>query len=215
MGDGAGMRTITRLALPALLSSVLLACGGGAEDDDGIASLGGDGPTTTEPSGGGGGGRTGVSAEFQDAMLEYAECMRDQGIDFPDPQSDGNGVVVVGPEPGDEPPTQAELDEMEDADAECRHILEDVEGALPEPSPEEQQEMQDRALEFAECMRDHGIDFPDPTFGEGGEVRVGFGASGGDAPDFSDPEFQDAQEECMGDTGFGVGAAPVGSAEEE
>ena len=204
------MRTTSRLTVPALLSLALLGCGGGGDDDDAIASLGGDATTTTAGSDGGGAG-PGGSAEFQDAMLEYAECMRDQGIDFPDPQMGEGGITIVGPEPGEEPPTRAEQEEMAAADAECNHILDDVEGSLPEPTPEEQQEMQDQALAFAECMREHGIDFPDPEFGEGGEVRIGLGGGA----DFSDPDFQDAQEECQGEGGFGVGAAPVAATGDE
>ena len=200
------MRTISRLLVPALLTVGLLGCGGGDDDDNAIASLGGD-ATTTTADGGGGGGRTGDAAEFQDAMLDYAECMRDEGIDFPDPQLSEDGIAVVGPEPADGPPSQAEQDEMAAADAECNHFLEDVEGSLPEPSPEQQQEMQDQALAFAECMREHGIDFPDPEFGDGGQVTIGLGGG----VDFADPEFQDAQEACQGEGGFGVGAAPTAS----
>ncbi len=32
-------------------------------------------------------------------------------------------------------------------------------------------EMADQLLDFSKCMRDHGIDFPDPQF-EGGGVRI-------------------------------------------
>jgi hypothetical protein len=45
-------------------------------------------------------------------------------------------------------------------------------------------------LAFAECMREHGIDFPDPQF-DGGAVMVG-----GPGIDPEDPEFQAAQEAC-------------------
>ena len=69
--------------------------------------------------------------------------------------------------------------------------------------------MRDQALAFAECMRDHGIDFPDPQF-ERRRRRIG------DRPrrtvDPSDPEFQDAQEACAEDGGgiFSVGGGPGG-----
>lgn len=215
------MRTMTRITRPALLAATLAlvgtACGGGGGDDgDGVASLGADATTTTEGgSGPGGGGRSGDDSEFQDAMLEFAECMRDQGIDFPDPQvsGDGGGVVIMGPADGrDGPPSEAEMREMDAAQEECQPILEEAEGSMERPSPEEEAEMQERALAFAECMREHGIDFPDPEFGEGGRMtqRLGDGSGGIDP---NDDDFQAAQEECGESSGFGAG--PAGPAPEE
>lgn len=199
------MRTITRLTGAATLALVLAACGGGGGDDDGVASLDGGATTTTEGRGGGGGSVD--DADFRDALLEYAECMRDQGVDMPDPEIGEDGSVAIVGGGGDGPPSAAEQEEFEAADAECRDIMEGVEGSLPEPTPEEQAEIRDQALAFAECMREQGIDFPDPQFGEGGRVTMGFGADAGIDP--SDPEFQEAQEACSeGSGGFGVGFAP-------
>ena len=42
-----------------------------------------------DDEGGGQGGRP-VDPEFQDAMVEFAECMREHGIDVPDPEIDEN-----------------------------------------------------------------------------------------------------------------------------
>jgi len=213
------MRTITRICGPALAALVLAACGsGGGDDADGVASLGsGDETTTTDgDSGGGGGGRTGDDAEFQDAMLEYAQCMRDEGIDFPDPEFSGEGGAfsVMGPSDGG-PPTEADEAEMEAADEACRPILEDVRDSMPQPSPEEQAEMQDEMLAFAECMREQGIDWPDPVFDddEGGlRVRVGSGEGNDGGPDPRDPDVQDAMEECGAeDGGVIVRGGPAGA----
>ena len=41
-----------------------------------------------------------------------------------------------------------------------------------ELDPEQQAEMREQLLEFAECMRDHGIDMADPVFGEDGRVEI-------------------------------------------
>jgi hypothetical protein len=72
-------------------------------------------------------------------------------------------------------------------------------------SPEDREEAM---LDFAECMRDHGIDFPDPQFEDGGGMTIGIGPESRVDP--SDPDFQDAQEECAGDEGgiFSVGGGP-------
>jgi hypothetical protein len=43
-------------------------------------------------------------------------------------------------------------------------------------------------------MREHGIDFPDPTFGENGQATIRIGKGSGVDPD--DLKFKKAQEEC-------------------
>ena len=56
-------------------------------------------------------------------------------------------------------------------------------------SPEDQ----DKLVEFAACMREHGIEMPDPqTASGGGAVRIG-----GDGIDPGSPEFQDSMEACQ------------------
>ena len=63
------------------------------------------------------------------------------------------------------------------------------EGEQPELSPEDEEKL----LDFARCMREHGIDMPDP--GEGGMLfRVG---GPGDADAIDPEEFEAAQEACQ------------------
>jgi hypothetical protein len=50
---------------------------------------------------------------------------------------------------------------------------------------------QEAALEYARCMREHGIDMPDPT-GEGLVVR----RDGKDGPDPESEKFQEAEQAC-------------------
>ena len=58
-------------------------------------------------------------------------------------------------------------------------------------SEEDRQEMQDAALEHAQCMRENGVpDFPDPEFSEGGAMIEL------DGIDPESPAFQEAQEAC-------------------
>jgi len=214
------MRTTARWILTAgLVVLALSGCGGGGgDDDDGVASI--DSATTDEDSsddgGGGGQGGGGMSQEFQDAMLEYAECMRDEGIDFPDPQMNGDGLVIMGGGGGREdggPPSQAEMDAFEAADEACQHILEAVEGEMPRPDPEQEAEMRDQALAFSECMRENGVEnFPDPQFDEDGGMTMSIGGPDGGGIDPEDPDFQDAQEACSeeGGPGFRIGSASPG-----
>ena len=64
----------------------LAACGGGGSGNSGkVASLSG-----TAKSKSSGSNRT-STASFRTQMLAYAKCMRDNGVDFPDPQFDANG----------------------------------------------------------------------------------------------------------------------------
>jgi hypothetical protein len=133
----------------------------------------------------------------RDAMLAYAKCMRDNGVDMPDPAPGERGIRLRAPE-GVTP------EEMEAAEEECRPHLDKVEA--PELSEEQQKEFQDAALAHARCMREHGIDIPDPTFGANGEARIrvrrgrGDGATG---PDPDDPKWKAAEEACRDKLPFG------------
>jgi hypothetical protein len=68
---------------------------------------------------------------------------------------------------------------------------------------------QEAFLAFAKCMRDHGIDMPDPQFsGDDGGFNVSIGSPDGgadDAPmiDFNSDEFKEANEACGGPDGGG------------
>jgi hypothetical protein len=157
------------LALPlAAASLALAACGG---DDDPAAASSDD-----------------RRAEVREASLDYARCMREHGIDVPDPQFGEDGGLLLqrrGPE------TAA----SREAEEECQKHLEKLEP--PERSPEEEQEFRERALEFARCMRAEGIDVPDPTFGEDGRVEQRLGGPQDDPR--QDPRFEEAMEKCADD----------------
>jgi hypothetical protein len=53
--------------------------------------------------------------------------------------------------------------------------------------------MEESMLKFARCMREHGVDVPDPKPGEG--IRIG---GPGSKIDPEDPSFQKAQKACEG-----------------
>ena len=177
--------------------------GGGGGDDD-VASID-NASATTETTEGGGGGATGPdSQQFQDAALAYAQCMRDHGIDVPDPvfTDDGGGVTQRIPEGED-----VDSEEFKAAEDECRAAMED---ALPEPeplSPEEQAERQDQLLEMAQCMRDKGYDMPDPEIDSSGRVKIGRNAgpndpSTGNGPPADEEQFQQDMQECSDQAGM-------------
>jgi hypothetical protein len=217
-------RRITTALATLALAGLLAACGGdgdsGAADDD-VASVSGDGADEQAQ------GDDQADAEAE--LLDWVECMRDEGIDIPDPTRDADGnLVIQGPGigigggsqgttnsdegQGDEPPVDP--DEMNAAMEAC--------GQPPALGPsdiseEDQQAREAAALEFADCMRDHGIeDFPDPDFsdtGPGGEPQQReLGDDGGDGGgdqgsrlvlgpfgeiDLDDPEVAAAFEACQ------------------
>jgi hypothetical protein len=163
--------------LAVALGLALTACGGEDGDSDGVASLT---DTTGQTTTNGDQGSDGADAkDREEAALDYARCMRENGIDFPDPV---NGRFEFRNQRGD----QRKLEEAQRA---CQHILRD---AAPQLSEEQEAELREAAVAFAKCMREHGVDMPDPTFPEGGGIQMRMPRGSED-----DPDFQEAQKACQ------------------
>jgi hypothetical protein len=140
-----------------------------------------------EPASGSGGKSDRETA--RNAALEFAKCMRENGVDMPDPQFEGGGILQRGP---DAKTPKATLEKAEEA---CKEIRESMEPSEP-PSEEQQKEMREAALAHAKCMREHGIEnFPDPTFSADGGMQVRIDKKSGIDP--QDQDFQEAQEACQ------------------
>jgi hypothetical protein len=190
------------LAASGLLALVLLlgACSDSSADD-GVASLG-DG--TTDDSTGDGESQDDLSPEEQEeALLDWAQCMRDEGVDIPDPQVTEDGGVIIGggaeaPDGDDEgtdgdAPPALDREAMEAAMETCG----EPPGGPSELSEEELAERQDQALEFAQCMRDEGIeDFPDPDLSEQGPGGPQTRTDGPD-PDADDDDADEGSDGPM------------------
>ena len=193
------VRAVSGLVVAAALGVGLAGCGGDSDGAEQVASLdgaagGGDSADTTAAS---------LSeADQRQALLDFAECMREHGVDMPDPSFDGQGGVIQVGEMGGDPDVFAE------AQAACQPLLEDAMGSFT-PNPEQEAQMREQALAFARCMREHGVDFPDPTFGDDGTVVVAVGDSGHDP---NDPEVRAAMEACQAEMGSGPLAVPAGAA---
>ena len=129
-----------------------------------------------------GGGNTRQNAE--NAALEWAKCMRENGVDVPDPEVDSAGRLVITPDSDPPDPRQPAFRRASEA---CEDLMRK---ALPDPgdvSKEEQARMRDAALEFTKCMRKQGIDMPDPeSSGRGVAIPV--------KP--NDPAFERAAKAC-------------------
>jgi hypothetical protein len=159
------------------------ACGGGGGSSAGVASLSGSNkPTATTTAG------PSSKQDMQQAALAFARCMRQHGIDMPDPKFDGNRVTQeVRGGPGDKGPNDPKFKAAQQA---CNKYMPNG-GQPTRPSPQEQQQM----LAFARCMREHGIDMPDPNPNGGGIVVNGGNGRKGPKPD--DAKFKAAEQACQ------------------
>jgi hypothetical protein len=147
-------------------------------------------------------------ADAQQAMLDFAKCMREHGIDMPDPQFDGNGDGSFTVGAAGAPADKSKLDA---AQAACQSYLDKVKSNAPPPDPAKIEAEKQKLLDFAQCMRDHGIDFPDPQIStDGGGLQVQMGGPGLDP---NSPGFKEANDACAAQVGLpkpGDGNSGVG-----
>jgi hypothetical protein len=164
----------TGLALGLLLALGAAGCGGAEAADDGIASAGG----TAKPSA----SASAASGNDKERFLQYAQCMRDNGVpEFPDPEVDGGAVRMQMPRGLDRAKVEA-------AQAKCKQYLPNWGEANGPVDPE----VREQVLKFAQCMRDNGVpNFPDPE--EGGGIRLDAGKLGVDP---QSETFKSAEEKC-------------------
>ncbi|MFI0109033.1 hypothetical protein ACH4NW_11900 [Streptomyces globisporus] len=120
--------------------------------------------TATACSGDGGGTKGGGSASDskktkEDQALEHRKCLREQGLDIPEPKpgENGMGVTIDGGSMGKE--------KMEKAFKACEDKA--VGGGPKEMTQAEK----DKAVAYARCMRQNGFDMPDPKF-DGGAMQA-------------------------------------------
>jgi hypothetical protein len=200
-----------RLPLLLLLAAGLAtgaACGGsGSGSNNGVASIKTASDKSSDSETDGKDKDTNDKKNPEDAMLEFARCMRENGVDMPDPDTSGGpGVVTFRAGGAASAGTKIDADggTFQKAHEACKDLMGDV-GPM-NMTPEQQQEMQDQALAFSRCMREHGIDMPDPNFGEGGQVMMRLDKA--TAFDPSDPKFEEAQKACG--SAFGPAGAKGG-----
>ncbi|MEV7286204.1 hypothetical protein AB0O01_16790 [Streptomyces sp. NPDC093252] len=166
-----------------LLTGVLLS---GCSGDSSAA--GGSGPssspgTSSGSSGSSSGSSSGAGGQF-DQALEFAACMRANGVpDFPDPQqSDGGVRMDAGGVDTESPEFQAAMEACRDQAPQAQG----QEGGEPlDPT---------KVAAWAECIRANGVpDFPDPEI-NGGQMTLDFGGTG---LSMDDGAFQQARAACQ------------------
>jgi hypothetical protein len=157
----------------AVFALAFAGCGGDGDGGGGVASAGGD--ASAAP-----GASPSASKDNYQAMLEFTECMRGEGVEMPDPEP-GAGVQLrfQGSDPK----------KVEAAMAKCRHLMPNG-GELQKADPERIE----KARQYSKCMRDNGVPkFPDPDPETGG-IMMRAGPDSGLNP--NSPEFQAAQKAC-------------------
>jgi hypothetical protein len=129
-----------------------------------------------------------TGAQFQ-ARLSLAKCFRAHGINVPDPSTGGGPAAGGGIFRSLRNYPQAQLSAARQA---CQQYFSK---AFPQLnlSPAQRAQFQQQLVKFAQCMRSHGIDIPDPnTNGAGG---FGFQRSFRSI-DRNSPAFQAASKAC-------------------
>ncbi|SFR28994.1 hypothetical protein SAMN04488564_116102 [Lentzea waywayandensis] len=125
----------------------------------------------------------GAQKDEKGDMLKFAQCMRNNGVDIPDPQTSEDGAGIAIQAPGDGAPIDEE--KMKTAHEACKEHLPNG-GEMKPPSPEEQ----DKARQQAKCMRDKGYNWPDPKFEGGGTAEVQ------ELPDLEDDKVKQDMKDC-------------------
>jgi hypothetical protein len=161
--------------LPAAVVLAVSACASGSD-------------AATNPDAAAGPDAAADSTEAADvALLEFAQCMRDEGIDMPDPGPEGLASLRAEIDEGS-PAFSAALDA-------CAELLEGYYQEAHGADHDDEERREELQLERVQCMRDEGIDMPDP----------GPGQHGFEGLDPNDPVVRAALEECFGDVGHGAG----------
>ena len=160
----------TAVLIPA---AALAGCGSGGDDGAGVAKID-DVAASTAPT-------TTAVVDRDQALLDFASCMRNQGVDFPDPKPDANGDLRIdlGALRG------IDQDDLRRGRGACAQELQDVQGVLGI----DETERNDRFLEVARCLRENGLEnVRDPQPGAPGPGALGI--------DPNDPDAQAAIQAC-------------------
>jgi hypothetical protein len=155
--------------------AVLLLAGCGSSGPPRVASARGTAHAAASAS-------ASASTDPQQRARQFAACMRQHGVDMPDPDPGDKNITLPG---GEHAKNQAAVQA-------CQHFLGAKAGGRPNAA------QLAKLRDFAKCMRSHGIaDFPDPDPDTGGftlSKRAGSDLNG------NDPRFQQAETAC-GQTG--------------
>ena len=136
------------------------------------------------------------------ARLKLAKCVREQGIDVPDPSAAGGPPGALAALVRNLAQKYG-LTKLNDAIQRCRRYVDQAFPRLAQ-TPAALAQRQREALAFARCLRAHGIDVPDP---QANGIATGL-IKALNGVDQSSPAFKSAVQVCARALGL---PAPAGS----
>ncbi|MFG1700486.1 hypothetical protein [Nonomuraea sp. NPDC049309] len=170
MRGGERARAAALLAA-ALWTGLLAGCGtgdGGGADVASVTGAGAQAAAEAEPS-----------EDPKEKALKFAQCMRENGIDVPDPDSSGRFTMRFD--------KNTPREKVEAAQEACKQWAPSGDGKRGGDG-----KVAERLRKLAQCMRDNGVEsYPDP---EGGMMRI--------TPEVAeDPDFEAAKKKCQKEAG--------------
>jgi hypothetical protein len=141
-----------------------------------------------------GGSASGSAASHEQAkeqdLVKFAQCMREHGVNVSTPSGASGAIKITGTGSAGNPHS------LEAAQNACKRYQPSA--GKQNISPAERAALEDASLKFAQCMRSHGVNVPNPTTsaaGGGFSIKIQ-GGPGSVNP--SSPSFQAAQKACQG-----------------
>jgi hypothetical protein len=98
-----------------------------------------------------------ATANAQDSQVKFAQCLRQHGINAPDPQP-GSGLRIEG--------LDSEKGKLDAAMEACKQYNPKKDADRNDPAAH------DRAVKTAQCLRRHGLNVPDPQPGQPLEIAL-------------------------------------------
>jgi hypothetical protein len=161
------MTTRTRFLAACLVLVVLAwtaACSKSA-GSNGVASVSGTATPSATPS-----------LSLLEQGIRYAQCMRQHGVPMPDPVANGNGIHLRGVDKD-----AVDADVLSRAEQVCQQYR-------PVLSASDRAQKVEKALQYSQCMRGHGVqNYPDPD--SSGGVQL-------DPSVNQDPQYDKAKTIC-------------------
>ena len=172
-----------------LVALVLLAAAMGAAASAQVATLGSPAPAASEVP-------ETPGPDGQQGLIDWAACMRDNGVEMDDPRFGLDGELIGGlGKDGAGAKADVASETYEAASAACADHLTTFKAPL---DPEQRLERAELVLAWAGCMREQGIDMPDPD-------ADGRYSSYDWKLDLKDADYAAADELCRDPTGQPTG----------
>ena len=176
----------------------------------GISACGSSSPSSTTGDAAPGTSVSGTNARYE-ARLSLAKCLRAHGLNVPDPSPNGGPAGGGGGGGGGGFRTLRDQPNFRSAMQACAKYRRGA-FSFGNVSPAQRAQFQKDLVKFAECMRAHNVNVPDPTNSTGSGGGSG-GIFGQITPsERNSPGFQTALKACSSTLPFRRGGGAAGAA---